>query len=139
MQSSSGRRRNAYLVGLELAESENDAASLTEAGSEVTALQKSIDELEVRTLLSGEYDEREAIVQLSAGAGGVGAEGRPGAWAQSGRPGSPLRATVPLVAGIFAMPWTVVSNRSWNWVARRVVHGSPESATISSAAHFDAK
>ncbi|WP_238438532.1 hypothetical protein, partial [Frankia nepalensis] len=28
--------------------------------------------LEVRTLLSGEYDERDAIVQLSAGAGGGG-------------------------------------------------------------------
>ena len=28
---------------------------------------------------------------------------------------------------------------SWNWVARRVVHGSPDSATTRSAASFDAK
>ena len=39
----------------------------------VPLLRKEIDALEVRTLLSGEYDEREAIVQLSAGAGGVDA------------------------------------------------------------------
>src|SRR3546814_19714175 len=32
-----------------------------------------VDELEVRTLLSGEYDAREALVILRAGAGGVDA------------------------------------------------------------------
>jgi peptide chain release factor 2 len=60
-------------VLLELAESEGDAGSLAEVGNEVTALHKSIEELEVRTLLSGEYDPREALVSIRAGAGGVDA------------------------------------------------------------------
>ena len=36
-------------------------------------LQKAVGELEVRTLLSGEYDEREAVVTIRSGAGGVDA------------------------------------------------------------------
>jgi len=44
-----------------------------EAAADVPLLRKEIDALEVRTLLSGQYDEREAIVQLSSGAGGVDA------------------------------------------------------------------
>jgi peptide chain release factor 2 len=58
---------------LELAEAESDAASLAEVAGEVTALRKLIDELEVRTLLSGEYDAREALVSVRSGAGGVDA------------------------------------------------------------------
>jgi peptide chain release factor 2 len=58
---------------LELAESEEDAGSLEEVGHEVTVLRKAIDELEVRTLLSGEYDSREAFVTVRSGAGGVDA------------------------------------------------------------------
>ena len=42
-------------------------------GNEIVALRKAIDELEVRTLLSGEYDSREALVAIRAGAGGVDA------------------------------------------------------------------
>jgi peptide chain release factor 2 len=60
-------------VLLELAESEEDAGSLDEVGSEVTVLRKAVDELEVRTLLSGEYDAREAFVTVRSGAGGVDA------------------------------------------------------------------
>ncbi|GAA1825279.1 peptide chain release factor 2 [Luedemannella flava] len=60
-------------VLLELAEAEGDADSLAEAGNEVVALQKAIEELEVRTLLSGEYDQREALVTIRSGAGGVDA------------------------------------------------------------------
>jgi len=60
-------------VLLELAESEDDAASFDEVGSEISALRKQIDELEVRTLLSGEYDAREALVSVRSGAGGVDA------------------------------------------------------------------
>jgi peptide chain release factor 2 len=66
------RLDDAYIL-LELAESEADAASLAEVGSELVALHKAIEELEVRTLLSGEYDEREALVAIRAGAGGVDA------------------------------------------------------------------
>ncbi len=60
-------------VLLELAESEDDAPSLDEVGTEITALHGAIEELEVRTLLSGEYDAREALVSIRAGAGGVDA------------------------------------------------------------------
>src|SRR5690349_14186745 len=60
-------------VLLELGEAEDDAASVEEVGTEITALRKQIDELEVRTLLSGEYDAREALVSVRSGAGGVDA------------------------------------------------------------------
>jgi peptide chain release factor 2 len=57
----------------ELAEDEDDAGSLAEVGAEIAALSKSISELETRTLLSGEYDQREALVAIRSGAGGVDA------------------------------------------------------------------
>jgi peptide chain release factor 2 len=57
----------------ELAESESDADAAAEVGNELTALAKAIDELEIRTLLSGEYDAREALVTIRSGAGGVDA------------------------------------------------------------------
>jgi peptide chain release factor 2 len=57
----------------ELAASEEDASSLAEVGVEIASLSKSISELETRTLLSGEYDSREAVVAVRAGAGGVDA------------------------------------------------------------------
>lgn len=60
-------------VMFELAESEADADALAEAQSELTALRGEIDSLEVRTLLSGEYDQREALVSIRSGAGGVDA------------------------------------------------------------------
>jgi peptide chain release factor 2 len=60
-------------VLLELAESESDEATAVEARNEITALRKAIDELEVRTLLSGEYDSRDAVVTIRSGAGGVDA------------------------------------------------------------------
>ncbi|MFC7531351.1 peptide chain release factor 2 [Actinoplanes sp. GCM10030250] len=60
-------------VLLELAEDEGDAGSIAEVGDELATLTKAIEEMEVRTLLSGEYDEREALVAIRAGAGGVDA------------------------------------------------------------------
>jgi peptide chain release factor 2 len=57
----------------ELAEEMDDADSRTEVETEVGALRKMIDELEVRTLLSGEYDSREALVTIRSEAGGVDA------------------------------------------------------------------
>jgi peptide chain release factor 2 len=60
-------------VLIELAQDEDDAASLAEAAREVEVLQTEIGELEVRTLLSGEYDERQALVSIRSGAGGVDA------------------------------------------------------------------
>lgn len=49
-----------------------DEAS-AEADAELKALQTDIEAMEVRTLLSGEYDEREALVTIRSGAGGVDA------------------------------------------------------------------
>ncbi|GAB3249324.1 peptide chain release factor 2 [Alteromonas gracilis] len=60
-------------VLVELAQEEGDADSLVEAEAELTRLKKSVESMEIRTLLSGEYDEREAIVTIRAGAGGVDA------------------------------------------------------------------
>ena len=58
---------------VEMGEEENDAETLAEAERELLAVTKAVGELEVRTLLSGEYDEREAVVTIRAGAGSVDA------------------------------------------------------------------
>ena len=58
-------------VMYEMAAEEDDAATLAEAEAELATLQREIGSLEVRTLLSGPYDEREALVQITPGAGGV--------------------------------------------------------------------
>ncbi|GAA3652991.1 peptide chain release factor 2 [Nocardioides ginsengisoli] len=57
----------------ELAAEESDADTLAEAETELGKVKKAVEGLEVRTLLSGEYDEREAIVTIRSGAGGVDA------------------------------------------------------------------
>lgn len=57
----------------ELAEEEGGADATAEADAELTKLREDIEALEVRTLLSGEYDEREAVVTIRSGAGGVDA------------------------------------------------------------------
>jgi peptide chain release factor 2 len=57
----------------ELATSEGDDTSLAEVGAEITSLARAISELETRTLLSGEFDSREAVVAIRSGAGGVDA------------------------------------------------------------------
>ena len=58
---------------VELGQEESDAASLAEAETELASLRKVVDALEVRTLLSGEYDPREALVTIRSEAGGVDA------------------------------------------------------------------
>src|ERR1044071_4236367 len=60
-------------VLFEMAEEEDDPDTRAEAESELTAVKKALDEMEVRTLLSGEYDAREALVTIRAEAGGVDA------------------------------------------------------------------
>ena len=60
----------------ELAAEEQGAGgsdALAEADAELKSLQADIEAMEVRTLLSGEYDEREALVTIRSGAGGVDA------------------------------------------------------------------
>ncbi|WP_338603730.1 peptide chain release factor 2 [Saccharopolyspora sp. SCSIO 74807] len=57
----------------QLGEDEGDQASVAEADEERNRLKKELDALEVRTLLSGEYDERSAMVTVRAEAGGIDA------------------------------------------------------------------
>ena len=52
---------------------DEDPDTLVEAQEELVTLQREIDAQEVRTLLSGEYDEREALVTIRSEAGGVDA------------------------------------------------------------------
>lgn len=55
-------------------ESPEDAAELlAEAESDLDKIGKDLSELEIRTLLSGEYDQRDAVVTIRSGAGGVDA------------------------------------------------------------------
>jgi peptide chain release factor 2 len=57
----------------EMALEESDAETSAEVDRELARVQKAIESLEVRTLLSGEYDERDALVSIRSGAGGVDA------------------------------------------------------------------
>ena len=67
------RRLEDVEVLFELGQSEEDADTLAEVQGELIDVAKAVGELEVRTLLSGEYDAREALVSLRAEAGGVDA------------------------------------------------------------------
>ena len=60
-------------VLFDLAETENDEPTRQEAATELAALRTEIDQLEVRTLLNGEYDSREALISINAQAGGADA------------------------------------------------------------------
>ena len=57
----------------ELAAEENAEDAKAEADAELKTLRTDIEAMEVRTLLSGEYDEREALLNIRSGAGGVDA------------------------------------------------------------------
>jgi peptide chain release factor 2 len=58
---------------VEMGQEEGDADTLADSEAELGRIKKSVESLEIRTLLSGEYDEREAIVTIRSGAGGVDA------------------------------------------------------------------
>jgi peptide chain release factor 2 len=60
-------------VLFEMAESYDDAPTRAEAARELASLRTEIDGLEVRTLLNGEYDAREALISINAQAGGADA------------------------------------------------------------------
>src|SRR5690348_13969213 len=60
-------------IMVQLSQEENDESALADAEAELGKIHKSVENLEVRTLLSGEYDEREALVTIRSGAGGVDA------------------------------------------------------------------
>lgn len=60
-------------VLIELATEADDEESAAEARAELISLQKSIGDLEVQTLLDGEFDDHPAVITIRAGAGGVDA------------------------------------------------------------------
>ncbi|QEO10458.1 peptide chain release factor 2 [Protaetiibacter larvae] len=64
------RRLDDLEVLIELAREAEDADVAAEAEQEYAALQSQIGDLEVQTLLDGEYDSRSAVVTIRSGAGG---------------------------------------------------------------------
>ncbi|WP_439563626.1 peptide chain release factor 2 [Microcella sp.] len=60
-------------VLIEMAREADDADAAAEAASELDAIEKALADMEVQTLLDGEYDARPAVVTIRAGAGGVDA------------------------------------------------------------------
>jgi len=60
-------------VLLDLAEEAGDADSAREAEGQVAQIRKALDDIEFRRMLSGEFDNGGAIVQIQSGAGGVDA------------------------------------------------------------------
>jgi peptide chain release factor 2 len=65
------RQHSDLTVLNELAQAEDDRSVDVELKDGVESLRARIEELEVRTLLGGQYDDRDAIVTLHAGAGGT--------------------------------------------------------------------
>src|SRR5699024_254800 len=57
-------------VLVEMAVEGNDAETLAEADAELATLRKDLSAMEVRTLMTGEWDERNAVVTIRSGAGG---------------------------------------------------------------------
>ncbi|MBX3078753.1 MAG: peptide chain release factor 2 [Cryobacterium sp.] len=60
-------------IMVQLANEESDEAAAAEVRTELTSIQKLLGELEVQTLLNGEWDALPAVVTIRAGAGGVDA------------------------------------------------------------------
>ncbi len=66
------RRRVGDLpILFELAQSEPDGSGLVDAEKELDLVKNSVSELEVQTLLNGEYDDRDALITIRSEAGGV--------------------------------------------------------------------
>jgi peptide chain release factor 2 len=65
------RRVEDLPILFELATSEPDGSALADAESELDSVVKAISELEVTTLLNGEYDDRDALITIRSEAGGV--------------------------------------------------------------------
>ncbi len=56
---------------IEMAEEENDSDLLGEIEQEFAQFKKDFEELRIETLLSGEFDENNAVINIHAGAGGT--------------------------------------------------------------------
>lgn len=62
-----------YELADEEAAAGGDEAAMLAADEELAGLQEDIHAMEITTLLGGEYDEREAVISIRSGAGGVDA------------------------------------------------------------------
>jgi peptide chain release factor 2 len=60
-------------IMVQLANEESDESAAADVHTELAAVQNVIGELEVQTLLNGEFDPRPAVITIRAGAGGVDA------------------------------------------------------------------
>lgn len=60
-------------IMVELANEEADESAAADVHSELASVQKVVGDLEVQTLLNGEFDSRAAVITIRAGAGGVDA------------------------------------------------------------------
>jgi peptide chain release factor 2 len=60
-------------IMFQLLAAEDDESARLEALKDLSALRGEVDQLEVRTLLNGEYDAREALISINAQAGGADA------------------------------------------------------------------
>ena len=58
-------------VLIEMGNEENDASVVPEVEEMIKELKEKLEEMRVATLLSGEYDDNNAILRLNAGAGGT--------------------------------------------------------------------
>jgi peptide chain release factor 2 len=67
------QRLDDTMIMFELSDTENDEGARAEAERDLAALRKEMDQLEIRTLMSGEYDAREALITINAQAGGADA------------------------------------------------------------------
>jgi peptide chain release factor 2 len=116
---------------LELAEAEGDEATAADVSAEVEALTARVDRLELSLALSGEYDRRDAILAIHAGAGGTDSQDWAEMllrmylrWAEShGYQTSVLDMTVGEEAGIKSATAEVAGRNAYGYLrAERGVH-----------------
>jgi peptide chain release factor 2 len=67
------RRLEDLGVLFEMGQEADDHDTLAEAKAELVAVTAALADMEIRTLLNGEYDDRQAVVTIRSGAGGVDA------------------------------------------------------------------
>ena len=70
---SAGSRIDDVETLVELGREEEDQDTLNEAEVEIKDVHKTLADIEIQTLLDGEYDERSAVITIRSGAGGVDA------------------------------------------------------------------
>lgn len=61
-------------VLLEMGQAEGDDSVLPEVDAEISKIERAVEQWEVQRLLSGEYDQGDALLSISAGAGGTDAQ-----------------------------------------------------------------